>query len=339
VNAPGQTASNWALTQSNIGYVAENSENKVTSISNLSTDIEYPTAKLLYDQLALKEPTITGTGNTTDFWSGAKTFRNLASDVRAVTLTGLSLVTNQVISATDTIIQAFGYLQKQVTDILTTLTSHVGNTSNPHAVTKAQVGLANVQDIKVNYAAVTDPAVSNDNTQGYAAGSSWINTVTGREFVCVNAATGAANWREITNPAPSVFGNDYQLKVYSVPVGTGSTTFIPNNTAPNQPVTDQILVTTGLTGTHRIEWSCLVTNNKKQGEFRLVDYTNPASPAQVGLSVLYEATNTADQVRIGNTAYVSPGGANKNYIIQFRATGAGSTETVVESKMEIFRVS
>lgn len=55
VNTPGQTAGNWAVSEANIGYVAENISNKVTVISSSSTNTQYPTAKLLFDQLALKQ--------------------------------------------------------------------------------------------------------------------------------------------------------------------------------------------------------------------------------------------------------------------------------------------
>lgn len=48
-----------------------------------------------------------------------------------------------------------------------------------------------------NYAATTAPAVGNDNTQGYAAGSYWLNTTTGIFYHAVSVATGAAVWREM----------------------------------------------------------------------------------------------------------------------------------------------
>jgi len=70
-----------------------------------------------------------------------------AARVRAVVLTGISLVTNAVISATDSVLVAFGKLQAQITANLSTLTSHTSDTSNPHATTKAQVGLGNVADV------------------------------------------------------------------------------------------------------------------------------------------------------------------------------------------------
>ena len=92
-----------------------------------------------------REPAITA-GTTAQYWRGDKTWRDLFTDVRAATLTGLSTATNAVVSATDTVLGALGKLQKQVSDNLATLTSHTGSTSNPHSVTKAQVGLGNVDN-------------------------------------------------------------------------------------------------------------------------------------------------------------------------------------------------
>ena len=84
--------------------------------------------------------------STTDLSEGTNEYFT-AARVRAVVLTGLSLVTNAVISATDSVLIAFGKLQAQITANLSTLTSHTSNTSNPHATTKAQVGLGNVADV------------------------------------------------------------------------------------------------------------------------------------------------------------------------------------------------
>lgn len=48
-----------------------------------------------------------------------------------------------------------------------------------------------------NVTATTVPTSSNDGTQGYAPGSLWSNTTTGRFYICVGNATGAAIWREL----------------------------------------------------------------------------------------------------------------------------------------------
>jgi hypothetical protein len=84
--------------------------------------------------------------STSDLTEGTNEYFT-AARVRAVVLTGLSLATNAVISATDSVLVAFGKLQAQITANLSTLTSHTSNTSNPHATTKAQVGLGNVADV------------------------------------------------------------------------------------------------------------------------------------------------------------------------------------------------
>ena len=84
--------------------------------------------------------------STSDLSEGTNEYFT-AARVRAVVLTGISLVTNAVISATDSVLIAFGKLQAQITANLSTLTSHTSDTSNPHATTKAQVGLGNVADV------------------------------------------------------------------------------------------------------------------------------------------------------------------------------------------------
>lgn len=59
------------------------------------------------------EPAITA-GTTAQYWRGDKSWRDLFTDVRAATLTGLSTATNAVITAADTALSALGKLQAQV---------------------------------------------------------------------------------------------------------------------------------------------------------------------------------------------------------------------------------
>lgn len=46
-----------------------------------------------------------------------------------------------------------------------------------------------------NVTATTDPTVNNDVDENYAVGSLWINTTTGRAWICVGNTDGAAVWR------------------------------------------------------------------------------------------------------------------------------------------------
>lgn len=85
-------------------------------------------------------------GSTDSVTEGSVNLYFTASRVLSTVSTGLSLLTGGVISATDTILVALGKLQKQITDNLSTLTSHIANTSNPHSVTKSQVGLSLVDN-------------------------------------------------------------------------------------------------------------------------------------------------------------------------------------------------
>lgn len=106
-----------------------------------------------------KEPSIL-TGTTANYWRGDKSWRDFFTDVRAATLTGLSTATNAVITATDTVLGALGKLQKQVTDNLTALTNHTGNTSNPHGTTAAHVGadpVGTATQVMITHTGAVDP--------------------------------------------------------------------------------------------------------------------------------------------------------------------------------------
>jgi hypothetical protein len=76
----------------------------------------------------------------------ASTISDFANTVKNTALTGLSVATNAIISASDTILTALGKLQKQISDNLSTLTNHINSASNPHSVTKSQIGLEDVDN-------------------------------------------------------------------------------------------------------------------------------------------------------------------------------------------------
>lgn len=81
---------------------------------------------------------------------------------------------------------------------ITTATSHFSNTSDPHDVTKAQVGLGNVENLKVNLTATTAPDGTAHAGNGYAVGSRWIDINADKEYVCLNAEEGSQVWTETT---------------------------------------------------------------------------------------------------------------------------------------------
>lgn len=60
--------------------------------------------------------------------------------------------------------------------------------------------------VKHNRAAVAAPTAANDNTQDYAVGSRWFDTTADRAYVCLDASTGSAVWREVSIVADAVAG-------------------------------------------------------------------------------------------------------------------------------------
>lgn len=74
------------------------------------------------------DQTISLTGEATGSGNGSFAVTLTNSSVIGKVLTGLSLVTSQVISATDTVLQAFGYLQAQITALTTTVSGKVVST-------------------------------------------------------------------------------------------------------------------------------------------------------------------------------------------------------------------
>lgn len=86
-----------------------------SKIANLTTD------------LAGKEPTITA-GTAAQYIRGNKTLGTFASDVLATLLAGINTATNAVISASDSVVLAFGKLQGQITALDSAKLNKTGGT-------------------------------------------------------------------------------------------------------------------------------------------------------------------------------------------------------------------
>ena len=68
VDSPGQTSSNWAVSENNIGYVAENQSNKATAMTgNETSNVAYLSAKAVYDW-------VVGLGYATQAWVTSQGF-------------------------------------------------------------------------------------------------------------------------------------------------------------------------------------------------------------------------------------------------------------------------
>lgn len=92
----------------------------------------------------------------------------------------------------------YQYLSGATSNIQTQISNHTGNTSNPHSVTKSQVGLSNVENTKVNLNSTSNPSTTDDTNSGYSVGSVWANVSTDKAYMCLDATASGAVWKEIT---------------------------------------------------------------------------------------------------------------------------------------------
>jgi hypothetical protein len=186
-DAPGQSSTNWNSLNVNISYVPEDQANKVTSVSGSSTNTQYPSAKLLYDQLALKapvaNPTFTGvvtapsvnglalTTQTNGFTiSGGTTSKTLTvaldANVSGTNTGDISLAINNGLSLTNQVL-AMG----TPSTVAGSTTNSVTTSTHTHAltVTKSDVGLSSVE----NTALSTWAGTSNLVTLGTVTSGTW----------------------------------------------------------------------------------------------------------------------------------------------------------------------
>lgn len=124
----------------------------------------------------------------------SNTLSNIANaQIKSAAAIDASKIANGTVSNTN-----YQYLSGATSNIQTQISNHTGNTSNPHSVTKSQVGLGNVENTKVKLNATSDPMTSDDSGSGYSVGSVWINIANDKSYMCVDATTSSAVWKEIT---------------------------------------------------------------------------------------------------------------------------------------------
>jgi hypothetical protein len=141
--------------------------------------VDMATQSELNAAIATREPTITA-GTTSQYWRGDKSWQDFFTGVRAATLTGLSTATNAVITAADTVLSAFGKIQKQISDHFSATTAH-GATGNVVGTTNTQTLTNKTLTTPVingfsgtgNGSVTGDMAVSGNTMLGGAANPGW----------------------------------------------------------------------------------------------------------------------------------------------------------------------
>lgn len=87
---------------------------------------------------------------------------------------------------------------------------------------------------KNNYAATTAPTTAADTALGYSVGSRWIDVTNDKAYVCVDATTGAAVWKEISLPASPTFTGDVTITANLIFSGQSRHVFVGDNANAKQ---------------------------------------------------------------------------------------------------------
>jgi hypothetical protein len=111
VDTPGQTNSNWQVVESN----RDQSSETVKGVAKLSTQA------IIEDSATSNDTDIVTPKKWWQGWTKGLTLSAFFSAVIGTVLTGLSTATNAAITASDTILSGMGKLQKQITDLIITV--------------------------------------------------------------------------------------------------------------------------------------------------------------------------------------------------------------------------
>lgn len=180
--------------------------------------------------------------------------------------------------------------------------------------------------LRSNFSATTDPATTNDNTQGYAVGSQWHNTTNDRCWICIDATTNAAIWHRIN----SLFGQnfeDFSSLTDSTTTSTTNQTKLSATTAV-LPAGRYLLLAEA-----RIKTG---TNSREFGITVQVD------------GVTQHAECVMSQSRVTNTPYIQytevfmlnfVSSTTHSLALLYRAVATSSTITINNARFLIWRVS
>lgn len=98
------------------------------------------------------------------------------------------------------------------------------------------------------FTGTTDPAVSDDSTQGYAVGSIGVNTSSGRSFICRSDAIGAAVWEQLgASSHPGYVAGNWYVPGTSLTTGTSAAVYSASLMYCSTGIISQLVTVSALT--------------------------------------------------------------------------------------------
>lgn len=196
---------------SNTIYSLENRDNKVTSISSSSTDTQYPSAKLLYDQLALKQDNLTFNTAYDSSTNKVATMSDIPDNTDYVDLTSAQTITGTkkfgTYSTNANVVVKYGAL---------VLDNVAGSISNTTSSIQFNNGSTNYHSIKANQTGIIFSASGNN----YGFYSSGFTPTASNSLDLGRSNAGSGRWNNIHMAG--------SIKKYNG--DTGYTLTLPNKT-------------------------------------------------------------------------------------------------------------
>jgi len=212
------------------------------------------------------------TGDGVTAWSALSYDISIASDVRAVVLTGLSLASSAAVAATDTILAAFGKLQA-FNDLFTTVGLAIARLANPSAVTflrmnadntatartasemRTDLGLGTWALENLTTTAVTRMATYSGGSQAFTSTS--LADVTSTEFTFPSTGWYDVEWFVLHDAAATTTGSFFSIN------GTAVFDYFRATFTPNTVFTDRSSVSFGSFNGGTVSGSSVVTTNNR----------------------------------------------------------------------------
>ena len=173
-----------------------------------------------------------------------------------------------------------------------------------------------VTNARVNTRSLEDPLSDDGTESGYHEGSVWINTVTNKAFICVDATTGAAVWKETTATGSGSFAMDDLSDVEIVTPADGEALVYNSTSGKWENVPNTSTDHGALTGLADDDHTQYHNNTRGDARYSLLAHVHTGVYEPANANIQSHITNTSNphsvtKAQVGLTNVDNTSDANK----------------------------